>query len=135
MQPGDEELMKRINEGDIQAFDLLVRRWEHRLFGVIHKIIGDPETSKDIRQEVLLKVYQSAKRYRPNNHFRTWLYRVAINSSISELRKQKRRRTLPLTMKYRNHNGEELSLENALTDPNPQQDLCEFFRLPPLRSI
>ncbi|MFC1712971.1 RNA polymerase sigma factor [Candidatus Poribacteria bacterium] len=63
MQPGDEELMQKIKEGDIQAFDILVRRWEHRLFNVIHKIIGDFETSKDIRQEVLLRVYQSAKRY------------------------------------------------------------------------
>ncbi len=122
MQPGDEELMQKIKGGDMQAFDLLVRRWEHRLLNLIHKIIGDFETSKDVRQEVLLRVYQSAKRYRPHNHFRTWLYRVAINCSISELRKLKRRRTLPLTMTYLHNNGEEQPLENVLADPNPQQD-------------
>ena len=120
MQPGDEELMHKIKGGDMQAFDLLAKRWERRLFNLIHKIIGDVETSKDIRQEVLLRVYQSAKRYRSNSHFKTWLYRVAINSSISELRKLKRRRTLPLAMAY--DNGEEQPLENALPDPNPQPD-------------
>ena len=122
MQPGDEELMQRIKEGDMRAFDLLVRRWEHRLLNLIHKIIGDFETSKDIRQEVLLRIYQSAKRYRPQNQFRTWLYRVAINCSISELRKLKRRRTLPLTMTYKYSNEEEQPLESALADPNPQPD-------------
>jgi len=122
MQPGDEELMQKIKGGDMQAFDLLVNRWEHRVFNLIHKIIGDVETSKDIRQEVLLRVYQSAKRYRANSHFKPWLYRVAVNSSISELRKLKRRRTLPLTMTYRHNNGEEQPLENVLPDPNPQPD-------------
>ena len=122
MQPGDEELMQRIKMGDMRAFDLLVRRWEHRLFGLIHKIIGDFETSKDVRQEVLLRVYQSAKRYRPHNHFRTWLYRVAINCSISELRKLKRRRTLPLTIFYQHADGDEQPIDSVLADPNPRQD-------------
>ena len=122
MQPGDEVLMQRIKEGDMGAFDLLVRRWEHQLLNLIYKIIGDFETSKDVRQEVLLRIYRSAKRYRPDSQFRTWLYRIAINCSISELRKLKRRRTLPLIMSYQGENGEQQPLENVLADPNPQPD-------------
>ena len=122
MQPGDEVLMQRIKEGDMGAFDLLVRRWEHQLLNLIYKITGDFEISKDIRQEVLLRIYRAAKRYRSDSQFRTWLYRIAINCSISELRKLKRRRTLPLIMSYQGENGEQQPLENVLADPNPQPD-------------
>ena len=122
MQPGDEVLMQRIKEGDMGAFDLLVRRWEHQLLNLIYKIIGDFETSKDVRQEVLLRVYKGAKRYRSDSQLGTWLYRIAINCSITELRKLKRRRTLPLTMLHQDTNGEQQPLENVLADPNPQPD-------------
>ena len=45
MQPGDEELMQKIKKGDVEAFDILVRRWENRLFNAIYRITGDFETS------------------------------------------------------------------------------------------
>ena len=122
MQPGDEELMRKVKEGDMSAFDVLVRRWEHRLFNLIYKIIGDFEAAEDIRQEVLLRVYQSARRYRPQNQFKTWVYRIAINCSISELRRRERHRMFPLTMSYQHKDGEQQPLENILPDPNPQPD-------------
>lgn len=122
MQPGDGELMQRIKEGDMHAFDVLVRRWEHQLFNLIYRIIGDFETSKDIRQEVLLRVYRAAGRYRPQSQFKAWLYRIAINSSINELRKRKRREMLPLTASYQHKDGTQQPLESILPDPNPQPD-------------
>ena len=122
MQPGDEQLMQRVKGGDMRAFDLLVRRWEHQLFNLIYKIIGDFEASEDIRQEVLLRVYQAARRYRPQSQFKTWLYRIAINCSINELKKRERRRMLPLTITYESGDGKEQTLENILPDPGPQPD-------------
>ena len=119
MQPGDEELMQKVKNGDMDAFDILVRRWEHRLFNVIYKITGDFEASRDIRQEVLLRVYQSAWRYRPHGQFKTWLYRIAVNCSINELRRRQRRRMLPLTTYHRSEDGEEQMLQNMLPDSNP----------------
>jgi RNA polymerase sigma-70 factor (ECF subfamily) len=122
MQPGDEVLMQKVKEGDMRAFDVLVRRWEHRLFNLIYKIIGDYETAKDVRQEVFLRVYQAARRYRPISQFSTWLYRIAINCSINELKKLKRCRMFPLTMPYEDKDGKQQSLENILTDLKPQPD-------------
>jgi len=119
MQPGDEELMQKIKKGDVEAFDILVRRWENRLFKVIYRITGDFETSRDLRQEVFLRVYQSAKGYRSDGHFSTWLYRIAINCSINELRKRKRRQTLPLSM---SEFGEEQAFQDALLDSSPGPD-------------
>jgi len=132
MQPGDEELMQKIKKGDAEAFDILVRRWENRLFNTIYRITGDFETSRDLRQEVFLRVYQSAKGYRSDGHFGTWLYRIAINCSINELRKRKRRQTLPLSM---SEFGEEQTLQDALLDDSPgpdeviqQSELSEHIR-------
>lgn len=122
MKPGDEILMQRIKKGDMVAFDVLVRRWEHLLFNLIYKIIGDFETSKDVRQEVFLRVYQAAKRYRPESQFKTWVYRIAINCSISEMRKMKRRRTLPLDMSYNQENEAQKTLEDTLVNPGLQPD-------------
>lgn len=114
--------MQKVKGGDVRAFDVIVRRWENQLFNLIYKIIGDFETSKDIRQEVLLRVYQSAKRYRPRGQFKTWLYRIAINCSINELRRRERHRTLSLTTFHKRKDGEQYALENILPDPEPQPD-------------
>jgi RNA polymerase sigma-70 factor (ECF subfamily) len=122
MQLSDEVLMQKVKEGDMRAFDVLVRRWEHRLFNLIYKIIGDYETTKDVRQEVFLRVYQAARRYRPISQFSTWLYRIAINCSINELKKLKRRRMFPLTMPYEDKDGTQQSLANILIDAKPQPD-------------
>jgi RNA polymerase sigma-70 factor (ECF subfamily) len=119
MQPGDEELMQKVKKGDVEAFDILVRRWENRLFNVIYRITGDFETSRDIRQEVFLRVYQSAKGYRSGGHFSTWLYRIAINCGINELRKRKRRQTLSLSA---SEFGEEETFQDALLDSSPGPD-------------
>ena len=122
MEPGDEELMQKVKEGDMRAFDVLVRRWENPLFNLIYKIIGDFETAEDIRQEAFLRVYRAASRYRPHSQFKTWLYRIAINCSINELRKRDRRRTVPLMMSYQTKDGRQQYLEDILPDLNPQPD-------------
>ncbi len=122
MQPGDEKLMQGIKKGDMRAFDVLVRRWEDQLFDLIYRIIGDFEVTKDIRQEVLLRVYQAARRYRPHNQFKAWLYRIAVNCSINELRRRERHSVLSLDVSYQDNDGQEQPLESVLAHPNPQPD-------------
>jgi RNA polymerase sigma-70 factor (ECF subfamily) len=119
MEISDHELMQKIKDGNIPAFDTLVKRWEHRLYNVVYKIIGDPETTRDICQDVFLQVYQSSKKYRPYAQFETWFYRIAINRSINELKKRKRHQTYSLTGDY---DGEKDSFEDELLDPEPQPD-------------
>jgi RNA polymerase sigma-70 factor (ECF subfamily) len=116
MEITDHELMRKIKEGDMPAFDTLVRRWEHRLYNVVCKILSDPETTRDVCQEIFLKIYQTAKKYRPIGQFETWLYRIAVNHSINELKKRKRHQTYSLTHDYENEIGDEL------LDPEPQPD-------------
>lgn len=118
MRFSDEELMLQIKDGDTSAFDVMVRRWEHGLINFVFRIVGDVETAKDICQEVFLKVYQKARQYRAQSSFKTWLYRIATNCSINELKKRKRHGEVSLAMLYE----ENQQLEAELLDPNPQPD-------------
>jgi len=118
MEISDHELMRRIKDGDVPAFDVLVRRWEHRLYNVVYKIIYDIETTRDLCQEIFLQVYKSAKKYKPTAQFETWLYRIAINSSINELRKQKRYQMYSLD----NQDDAQISLDDIMIDRNLKPD-------------
>ena len=120
MQFSDEELMQQAKEGNSRAFDVLVRKWEHRVFNLIYRIVGDFETAEDIRQEVFIRIYKSAKQYRPRGQFKTWLYRIAVNCSINEVRKRERRQTLPLSISH--DDGEQQKLEDVIPDHNPGPD-------------
>lgn len=122
MALSDEELMLKIKDGDLGAFNILMKRWESDLLKFVNHIIGDFETTKDICQDVFLKVYQTAKHYRHQSLFRNWLYRIAVNCSIDELRKHKRRQEIPLisSSEYRDSANQVKDID--LPDPNPQPD-------------
>jgi len=122
MQPSNDELMQRVKDGDMSAFDIIVRRWEYRLFNLVYKMVGDPETTKDTCQEVFLQVYRAAKRYKPLNQFDTWIYRIAVNCSINKLKKMERHRTFPLTMLFERKDGKRQNLADTLPDPEPRPD-------------
>jgi RNA polymerase sigma-70 factor (ECF subfamily) len=119
MEITDHELMRKIKDGDMPAFDTLVRRWEHRLYNVVCKILSDPETTRDVCQDIFLKIYQTAKKYRPVGQFKMWLYRIAVNQSINELKKRKRHQTYSLAHDDEDEKG---TFGDDLIDPEPQPD-------------
>lgn len=79
----------RIKAGDIQAFTVIVSRYGEMVFTIVRKIVGNREDAEDITQEVFIKVFKSLERFREESEFSTWLYRIAYNTTISELRKRK----------------------------------------------
>ena len=92
----DVALLNRYLEGDIAAFDELVRAHEDRVFGICLRIMGNRDAALDAVQETFLTVFRKADRYEAKAAFSTWLYRVAVNTCYDQLRKAKRRRTEPL---------------------------------------
>jgi len=88
-QVTDEELMERVKAGDEQAFTLLIARYERPLLTFLSRFIGDSHLARDLYQEVFLRVYLKAKEYTPVRKFSAWLYRIAINLCIDELRRRK----------------------------------------------
>jgi len=87
-----EDLMARIAEGDEDAFEILVNRHQTFVLNLIYRFVGDRTQAKDLSQEVFLRVWQAAKTYKPKAKFTTWIYRIASNVCLNELKSARRRR-------------------------------------------
>ena len=96
MEKSDEALMLQLQTGDLRSFDMLVKRWEKRLLNYCYRMVNNITLAEDLRQEVFLRVYRSAKTYRPRAQFSTWLYRIATNLCLDTLAKQQRRKEIPM---------------------------------------
>jgi RNA polymerase sigma-70 factor (ECF subfamily) len=81
--------IQRIKAGDMRAFNGIVLKYQSKLLTIIMKIVGNREDAEDIMQEAFIKVFQSLEQFKGDAEFSTWLYRVAYNTTISELRKRK----------------------------------------------
>lgn len=84
--------MVRIGEGDHGAFRELVERHQDAVVGTVAKMLGNPADAEDIAQQVFLRVWRHAKRYRPEAKFTTYLYTIARNLVFNESRRRGRRK-------------------------------------------
>lgn len=90
-KPSDLELVKRVQAGEKQAFDLLVRKYQHKIINLVSRYVHDPHTAMDVSQEAFIKAYKGLARFRGDSAFYTWLYRIAINTAKNYLVAQGRR--------------------------------------------
>lgn len=81
----DHELVERVQRGDKAAFDILVRKYEHKLANVISRYIHDPSEVLDVSQDAFIKAYRALPNFRGESAFYTWLYRIAINTAKNHL--------------------------------------------------
>src|ERR1035441_8357758 len=92
----DESLMQQLAAGSHQAFDELLARYETPVITFCYAFMRNREGAEDIAQETFLRVFRNASRYQPVAKFTTWLYKIAANLCINELKKGKLRHTLSL---------------------------------------
>jgi RNA polymerase sigma factor (sigma-70 family) len=83
------EWMRRIREGDMEAFRLLVEAHQARVIGTISKMLGSEAEAEDLAQQVFLRVWRSAPRYKPTARFTTWLFRITRNLVFNEIRRKR----------------------------------------------
>lgn len=88
----DASLMLRVQRGDLRAFEELVTKYQQSVANLVHRTVGDATETRDITQTVFLQVYKSAARYRVSARFTTWLYTIARNLCLNELRRRSRHR-------------------------------------------
>lgn len=88
----DLELIDRWRDGDIQAFEALVRRHERRVFGLLLRMLGSREEAEDAAQDTFLNLHRHGHRFRREARFSTFLYRVAMNAALNRRRSLGRRR-------------------------------------------
>lgn len=87
----DQQLVERVQQGDKRAFDLLVLKYQHKIFGLISRYIKDSDEVQDVAQEAFVKAYRALPRFRGDSAFYTWLYRIAINTAKNYLVARNRR--------------------------------------------
>lgn len=87
----DQQLVVRVQKGDTRAFDLLVLKYQHKIFGLIGRYVRDADEVQDVAQEAFIKAYKALPRFRGDSAFYTWLYRIAINTAKNHLVSRSRR--------------------------------------------
>ena len=86
----EQELITRTQNGDAEAFNPLVLKYQEKIYNLIYRQVCDREAAKDLCQEVFLKAWQALPKFKRQSTFYTWLYQIAFNCSIDFLRKQNR---------------------------------------------
>ncbi len=87
----DQQLVARVKRGDSRAFDMLVLKYQHKIFGLISRYIKDADEVQDVAQEAFIKAYRALPKFRGDSAFYTWLYRIAINTAKNHLVSRSRR--------------------------------------------
>ena len=87
----DKQLVARVQRGDSRAFDLLVLKYQHKIFGLISRYVHDADEVQDVAQEAFIKAYRALPNFRGDSAFYTWLYRIAINTAKNHLVSRSRR--------------------------------------------
>lgn len=85
----DESLIERIELGDDSAFELLVKRYQQKVFQTCIGFVHNEEDAADLTQEVFIRVYKRLHTFKGNSTFSTWIYRISMNMSLNFLRKRK----------------------------------------------
>jgi RNA polymerase sigma-70 factor, ECF subfamily len=87
----DLVIVRQVQAGDVAAFDQLILKYRERLFGVIYNLTSNREDSSDLTQDAFIKAFQSIQRFQGHSSFFTWLYKIAVNATLSHLRKNRLR--------------------------------------------
>ena len=126
----DLDLVHASKNGDVAAFEQLVKKYDRQLLRIAQSVTHNREDSQDAVQEAFFKAYQKLAEFREDSQFSTWLIRITLNQSLMKLRKQRGAREMSLDEDF--HADGDI-LPRAVTDwaPNPEQ----LYRATELRNI
>jgi RNA polymerase sigma-70 factor (ECF subfamily) len=113
-------LVHASKNGDVTAFEQLVKRYDRKLFRIAQSVTHNREDSQDVVQEAFLKAYQHLSDFREDSKFSTWLIRITVNQSLMKLRKQRATKEASLTDNFQ-ADGDMLPMEVTDWAPNPEQ--------------
>jgi RNA polymerase sigma-70 factor, ECF subfamily len=113
------DLVHASKNGDVRAFDELVRRYDRRLFRIAQSVTHNKEDSQDAVQEAFLRAFQNLNQFRGASQFSTWLIRITVNQSLMKLRKQRAIREVSLDEEFQ-ADRETLPMEVTDWAPNPE---------------
>lgn len=104
----DAQLMLRVKRGDTAAFAALVEKYQQPILNLVTRILRDPVEAEDLAQAVFVQAWKSAGRYQASAKFSTWLFTIARNLCLNELRRRARHPAEPLDAPHPEQEGEPL---------------------------
>jgi RNA polymerase sigma-70 factor (ECF subfamily) len=110
----DLSVVKQVQMGDVAAFDRLILKYRERVFGVIYNLTANREDTADLTQDAFIKAFQSINRFEGHCSFFTWLYKIAVNTTLSHLRKNRLRSFFSLEKVH--EDGTNTQILEQLTD-------------------
>jgi RNA polymerase sigma-70 factor (ECF subfamily) len=87
----DWVIVERVQGGDVAAFDQLILKYRERVYAMVYNMTSNREDAADLTQDAFIKAFQSINRFQGQSSFFTWLYRIALNSSLTHIRRNKLR--------------------------------------------
>jgi len=122
VEESDLVLVKRVQRGDKTAFDLLVRKYQHKVVKLVLRYVRNPAEAEDIAQEAFIKAYRALPQFRGDSAFYTWMYRIAINTAKNSLASRDRspiKYDLDLTDPEESH-----GVQTKLQDPDTPEGMA-----------
>ena len=117
----DQQLVARAQQGDKQAFELLVAKYQRKLLRLISRLVRDPAEAEDVAQDAFIKAYRALPQFRGDSAFYTWLYRIGVNTAKNYLVSQGRRP--PSSTEKDNEEAETFDDADALRDINTPESI------------
>lgn len=118
----DWAIVQKVQAGDVKAFDKLIQKYRERLLSIIYNLTSNHEDAADLSQEVFIKAFRSINRFRGKSAFFTWLYRIAVNTTYTYLRKNRFKRYFSL----QNIDDESLSSSEVLEHLSTQSSSGKY---------
>src|SRR5437667_8964119 len=112
----DEEVIERVKAGDTALYEIIMRRYNQRLYRVARAILRDDAEAEDVLQDAYVRAYQHLEQFAGRAPFSAWLTRIAVNEALGRLRLRKRNQQLD----DKDPDGE-LSMNMVETSPDPEQ--------------
>lgn len=124
----DHEIVDAVRDGDEAAFGEIIERYRGPLTNFLYRFLNDYEEAVDLAQESFVRVYFALDRYHKEYAFSTYLYRIASNLAISELRRRKRRRLVSLTGLFGGEDDQDVEFQPADTRVLPEEETIDKER-------
>ncbi|WHH59938.1 sigma-70 family RNA polymerase sigma factor [Petroclostridium sp. X23] len=116
----EKMMVQKCKGGDMAAFEQLIENYQKKVFNIAYRILGNPDDASDMAQEVFLKVYKSISNFKEESSLSTWIYRIATNVCLDEVRKRKKAAVVSINSTIQLEDGE-INVQMEDEGPGPDQ--------------
>lgn len=106
MSDNEKLLLDKAKKGDVEAFEILVEKYQKKVFNIALRMLGNYDDASELAQEAFIKIYKSINSFKQESSFSTWIYRIATNVCLDELRRRKNRNIAYIDEEIQTEDGE-----------------------------